>query len=328
MEKKFASLEELTKHYQAYQSNLEHVTRLNSENSQEQEGEDQTFGDTEFLDMDPEEFQQKYLTFTIPEGLPTNAEEEKTSGVAPEQTKTEEAEAQPAESTEETGRNLQEDDTLRNLQSIPLSFDWRSKGAVGVVKNQGSCGSCWSFASAANIEGLYYRKYGVLKNFSEQQLIDCSSANYACNGGFMEKAFAYIKSVGGLQTTTDYGSYKQYKKVCSFNKNKAVAKVKSWVFPGSNEVTIKNYLYNNGPIAAALNANTLQYYKGGIVNVTCSKTVNHAITLVGYGSSNGIDYWIVKNSWGANWGEKGYFRIRRGVGMCGINTYVVSAVLA
>jgi C1A family cysteine protease len=336
--KKFASLDELAKHYQAYQSNMDHVVRLNSENPTE-EGEDVTYGETEFSDMDPEEFQKRYLTFTIPEAVSPAQNDDKTSGNSDNSQGTEGDNAVPAApSTDaepstndnaDSGRNLQqEDDSLRNLQSIPSSWDWRTKGAVGVVKNQGSCGACWAFATAANIEGLYYRKYGVIKNFSEQQMLDCSTANYGCNGGFMEKAMAYVKTAGGLQQTSDYGSYKQYRKTCSFNRNKAVAKVKSWVFPGSNEVTIRNYVYNNGPITAALNANTLQYYRGGIVNVSCSRTVNHAVTLVGYGSANGLDYGIVKNSGGAPWGETGAFRINRGVGRCGINTYVVPAVRA
>jgi len=329
--KKFASLDDLTKHYQAYKTNMDHVNRLNSE-APVDEGEESVFGETEFSDMEPEEFQQKYLTFTLPEGVDVNQLNEKDSGnTETEKTPEEGAEpstAEPADST--TGRHLQQEDehTLRNLQSIPTSFDWRSKGAVGPVKNQGACGACWAFATVGNIEGLYYRKYGVLKNFSEQNLIDCSTANYGCNGGFFEKAMAYIKNAGGLQQTSDYGSYRAYRKTCAYNRTKAIAKVKSWVFVGSNEVTIRNYLYNNGPISVAFNASNFQNYRGGVYTASCSRTVNHGVTLVGYGSQNGIDYWIVKNSWGANWGEKGFFRIRRGVGLCGINTYVVSAVLA
>jgi cathepsin F len=278
------------------------------------------------------------MTFKVPEGVDVTQNNDKTTTEAGQTTT--EGDATPVASTTEpevpatenadasTGRHLQQDEHTRNLQSIPLSWDWRSKGAVGPVKNQGSCGACWAFATVGNLEGLYYRKYGVLKNFSEQHLLDCSTANYGCNGGFFEKAMSYIRNAGGIQQTGDYGSYKAYRKTCSFNRSKATAQVKSWTFVGSNEVTIKNYLYNNGPIAVALNANTLQYYRGGVVNVSCSRAVNHGVTLVGYGSANGMDYWIVKNSWGANWGEKGFFRIRRGVGMCGINSYVVSAVLA
>jgi cathepsin F len=329
--KKFNSLDELTKHYEAYNANMGHASRLNQENGKD-EGEDDTFGETEFSDIDPEEFQQKYLTFTVPEGQTTEKNDDVSGTTQPEADvatpETPEADTTATETNDaSTGRNLQQDEQ-RNLQAIPYSFDWRTKGAVGPVKNQGSCGVCWAFATVANIEGLYYRKYGVLRNFSEQQLLDCSLANFGCNGGFMEKAMTYVKNAGGLQQTGDYGTYKQYRKTCTFNKNKAVAKVRSYVMLGTNEVTIKNYLYNNGPITAALNANTLQYYRGGIVNVSCSRKVNHAVTLVGYGSSNGMDYWIVKNSWGPYWGDKGYFKIRRGVGMCGINTYVVSAVLA
>jgi len=319
--KKFASLDDLTRNFQNYIKNTDNIQKLNIENKKD-EGEDNIFGETEFTDMDPEDFSKRYLTFSPPEIKIEDTDDNNTNN---DENNTDSSNDAPA------GRNLQaeEEHELRNLQSVPASFDWRTKGVVGVVKNQGSCGDCWAFSATANIEGLYARKYGILKNFSEQQLLDCSLTNYGCNGGMMENAFSYIKSVGGFQLTSDYGSYRAYRKTCSFNRAKAIAKVSSWVFPGSNEVTIRNYLYANGPVSAALNANYLQNYRGGVLNISyCSTAVNHAITLVGYGSSNGIDYWIAKNSWGATFGENGYFRIARGRGMCGINTYVVSAILA
>jgi len=317
--KKFASLDDLTKNFQNYIRNTDNIDKLNSDNKKD-EGEDNIFGETEFTDMDSEDFSKRYLTFTPPAMKLEDTDADQTS-----------SENSANSNDVPTGRNLkaEEEHELRNLQSVPVSFDWRTKGVVGVVKNQGSCGDCWAFSATANIEGLYARKYGILRNFSEQQLLDCSLTNYGCNGGMMENAFSYIRSAGGFLQTADYGSYRAYRKTCSYNKSKAVAQVSSWVFPGSNEVTIKNYLYANGPISAALNANYLQNYRSGILNISyCSTGVNHAVTLVGYGSANGIDYWIVKNSWGATFGENGYFKIARGRGMCGINTYVVSAILA
>ena len=99
-----------------------------------------------------------------------------------------------------------------------------------------------------------------------------------------------------------------------------------------NEEDIKNYLLKTGPLAVALNADPLQYYDSGILDLDTEECdpegMNHAVTLVGYGSENGNDYWIVKNSWGTSWGEQGYFRIARGKGTCGINTYITSAILA
>jgi len=313
--KTFKSLEQLRKNFEAYQRSQEKIKRLNSM-FRNDDGEEM-FGETEFSDIDEQEFENTFLNFK-----PSDEELAKAEQGGEDNDPTLDPVATQKNSN---GRNLQSSEP-----EIAVNWDWRAKGAVGVVKNQGSCGACWSFASVANIEGLYYNKYGELYNFAEQSLVDCSLKNMGCNGGWMEKAFAYIRNVGGLQLTKDYGSYQQAKKTCRYNAEKAIAKVKSWVFPGTNEAKIRDYLFKNGPLAAAINAKNMQNYKGGILDPSktgCTNKVNHAVTLVGYGTSNGVDYWIVKNSWGAKWGEKGFFRIVRGQKACGINTYIVSAVL-
>ena len=214
----------------------------------------------------------------------------------------------------------------------PEAFNWVDQKALGAVKNQGSCGSCWAFSTVGNLEGLYYIKYGESKRFSEQQLVDCDDKDEGCNGGLMENTFEWIKENGGVQLESDY-PYKGRDQQCKQDKEKLVVKVDSFVKLDSvDEEVIKEYLYKTGPLAIALNANPLQYYYGGIVDddeKSCDpQGLNHGVVLVGYGSENGVDYWIVRNSWGASWGEKGYFRMLRGKGTCGINTYVTSAVLA
>lgn len=214
----------------------------------------------------------------------------------------------------------------------PEAFNWVDQKALGAVKNQGSCGSCWAFSTVGNLEGLYYIKYGENKRFSEQQLVDCDDKDEGCNGGLMENTFEWIKENGGVQLESDY-PYKGRDQQCKQDKEKLVVKVDSFVKLDSvDEEVIKEYLYKTGPLAIALNANPLQYYYGGIVDddeKSCDpQGLNHGVVLVGYGSENGVDYWIVRNSWGASWGEKGYFRMLRGKGTCGINTYVTSAVLA
>ena len=214
----------------------------------------------------------------------------------------------------------------------PEAFNWVDQKALGAVKNQGSCGSCWAFSTVGNLEGLYYIKYGENKRFSEQQLVDCDDKDAGCNGGLMENTFKWIKENGGVQLESDY-PYKGRDQQCKQDKEKLVVKVDSFVKLDSvDEEVIKEYLYKTGPLAIALNANPLQYYYGGIVDddeKSCDpQGLNHGVVLVGYGSENGVDYWIVRNSWGASWGEKGYFRMLRGKGTCGINTYVTSAVLA
>ena len=223
--------------------------------------------------------------------------------------------------------------------AAPDSFDWRDKGLVTPVRDQGMCGSCWAFSTVANLEGLYYKLKGVAVDLSEQILVDCDTYDSACNGGLMEYAFQWIKE-NGMETEEDY-PYTGYKGSCKADPSKYIdMKVTGWKKLGSSTSTwspvdeeeIKEFLYETGPLAIALNANPLQTYTGGILDKTSSQCpvsgINHAVTLVGYGAESGVDYWIVKNSWGANWGENGYFRIRRGTGCCGVNCYITTALVS
>ena len=223
--------------------------------------------------------------------------------------------------------------------AAPDSFDWRDKGLVTPVRDQGMCGSCWAFSTVANLEGLYYKLKGVAVDLSEQILVDCDTYDSACNGGLMEYAFQWIKE-NGMETEEDY-PYTGYKGSCKADPSKYIdMKVTGWKKLGSSTSTwspvdeeeIKEFLYETGPLAIALNANPLQTYSGGILDKTSSQCpvsgINHAVTLVGYGAESGVDYWIVKNSWGENWGENGYFRIRRGTGCCGVNCYITTALVS
>ena len=223
--------------------------------------------------------------------------------------------------------------------AAPDAWDWRDYGRVSPVKDQASCGSCWAFSTIANLEGLYYAKKGVMKTFSEQMLVDCDTSDSGCNGGLMEYAFSWLKKNGGIMTDTDY-PYKGVKQTCKSDKSKYVdMSVTGYKKLGSSYSTwspvdedeVKEFLYETGPLAVALNADPLQTYSSGILDVTSTKCptsgINHAVTLVGYGTAS-VDYWIVKNSWGTSWGEKGYFRIRRGNGTCGINCYITTATVS
>ena len=232
--------------------------------------------------------------------------------------------------------------TVKTTNAAPTSYDWRNQGRVSAIKDQASCGSCWAFATVANLEGLYYANKGVMKTFSEQMLVDCDTQDSGCNGGLMQYAFSWIKSNGGIMYDTDY-PYVGEEQTCKSDKTKyADFKVTGYKKLGStwstwscvDEDEIKEFLYETGPLAVALNADYLSSYTGGIVDYTSSKCpysgINHAVTMVGYGtdSSSSMDYWIVKNSWGKDWGESGYFRIRRGNGTCGINCYITTATVS
>ena len=226
-----------------------------------------------------------------------------------------------------------------STNAAPDAFDWRDKGAVATVKDQASCGSCWAFATCANLEGLYYLNKKVMKDFAPQHLVDCDTIDAGCNGGLMENSFTWIKESGGIMLEEDY-PYVGYKQTCKEDKTKYVdMKVTGYVKLGdaweswtpADENEVKELLYETGPLAIALNANLLQTYTGGIIDADKSKCspygLNHAVTLVGYGhdEETDLDYWLVKNSWGETWGEEGYFRIARGKGTCGIDMYITTA---
>ena len=230
---------------------------------------------------------------------------------------------------------------VKLTNAAPAAWDWRDKGYVAHVKDQGSCGSCWAFSTMANLEGQYYKNKGTMVTFSEQMLVDCDTYDSACNGGLMEYTFTWLQE-NGIMTDADY-PYVGYKQSCQKDPSKYIdMKVTGYKKLGSSTSTwspvdedeIKEFLYETGPLAIALNANPLQTYTGGILDKTSSQCpvsgINHAVTMVGYGHDDASDkdYWIVKNSWGQTWGEKGYFRIKRGSGTCGINNYITTATVS
>ena len=207
----------------------------------------------------------------------------------------------------------------------PASIDWRAKGAVTPVKNQGQCGSCWSFSTTGSLEGRYQIAGNKLTSFSEQQLVDCSKAegNQGCNGGLMDDAFTYLEK-NKIETEADYG-YTARDGTCKYDATKGVTGDKSFhdVTP-KDPVALKTAL-QGGPVSVAIDAGGLnfQLYFGGIMKHFCGTSLDHGVLVVGYGTEGSTDYWILKNSWGAGWGEKGYFRILRtmdaqGPGVCGL----------
>jgi cathepsin F len=210
----------------------------------------------------------------------------------------------------------------------PKSVDWRENGAVGPVKDQGQCGSCWAFSTVANLEGIYQIKNQQSIVLSEQNLVDCDKVDSGCNGGLMENSLAYVKE-NGIGLAKDY-PYKGRDQTCK--KFKSAMKVTGFTFaPSEDEEEIKTMLAQTGPLAIAINAGPFQFYSGGILEADSNECdpaeLDHGVAIVGYGSENGQEYWIVRNSWGSSWGEDGYIRIALGSGTCGINTYVITGDL-
>jgi cathepsin F len=219
--------------------------------------------------------------------------------------------------------------------AIPTAFDWRTKGAVTHVKNQGQCGSCWAFSTTGNVEGQYFlEKQGrELVSLSEQQLVDCDTVDQGCNGGLPSNAYVYIEKAGGLETETVY-PYTAEDGTCQFSQKSTVVKVGNWTALPTDEGELATWLVDNGPISIGINAEWMQTYVGGVSDpLFCDpSSLDHGVLIVGYGVNTDIiglktPYWIIKNSWGASWGESGYYLIVRGKGKCGLNTMATSALL-
>lgn len=169
-----------------------------------------------------------------------------------------------SESSEEQNVNYAKIPWVR----LPKEFDWRDKNAVGPVKNQGSCGSCWAFSVTGNIEGLHAIKTGNLELYSEQELLDCDTKDSACNGGLMDDAYEAIKQIGGLQLESEY-PYEGKQKQCRFSPAESQVKVKGHVDFAKNETAMAMWLVQNGPISIGINANAMQFYRGGVSHPWC-----------------------------------------------------------
>ncbi|KAL2465276.1 Cysteine proteinases superfamily protein [Abeliophyllum distichum] len=186
-----------------------------------------------------------------------------------------------------------------NVTAVPSSMDWRKKGAVTPVKDQGQCGSCWAFSAIGATEGINQIKTKKLISLSEQEIVDCdkTSDDQGCEGGYMEDAFEFIVKNKGIATESTY-PYEAADGAC--NKNKELSHA-----------------------AKILGGMAFQFYSSGVFTGYCGTELDHGVTAVGYGTtSDGTKYWLVKNSWGSSWGEEGYIMMQRDIGakegLCGI----------
>lgn len=207
---------------------------------------------------------------------------------------------------------------------LPHTIDWRDYGAVTDVKNQGQCGSCWSFSATGAMEGAWYIKTGDLVSLSEQQLIGCSTSygNDGCNGGLMDSAFEYAMDSG--MCTENEAPYTARDDSCSLCKH--IITIDSCTDVTSNNQKHLKEAVSRGPVSIGIEADTrvFQFYSGGVMgSPKCGTSLDHGVLIIGYGEEEGKKYWLVKNSWGDGWGEDGYIKILRSEeendpGICGI----------
>ncbi|XP_076971786.1 cathepsin W [Tamandua tetradactyla] len=310
-----------TQYNRTYSSPAEHARRLDifarnlalAQRLQEEDLGTAEFGVTPFSDLTEEEFGQIYG-------------QRRVTGEVPNANKAR---------SEEWGK------------PAPPTCDWRkAPGVISPIKDQKNCACCWAMAAADNIEALWGFKHHRLVELSVQELLDCNRCGDGCKGGFAWDAFTTVLNNRGLASEKDYpyrGNTKSDR--CLPKKHKRVAWIQDFIILPANEQIIANYLATHGPITVTINKKLLQQYKSGVIKAkptTCDPYhVDHVVLLVGFGKSKAVPgmgaeapqsrphrstpYWILKNSWGANWGEHGYFRLHQGNNTCGITKYPLTA---
>jgi C1A family cysteine protease len=284
--KKYSSFEEVENRFAIFRENFVAILKHNSDVTQ-----NFTLGINQFTDLTREEFREKYVG-----GLKVE--------VGSYGCKTFSSSASGA----------------------PSSIDWRSKNAVTSVKDQGQCGSCWTFSATGAVEGAWSISTGQLLDLSEQELVDCATGisygSHGCNGGQMEGAFKFVIEHGQCSLVSyPYTAKDGNCKSCS-----AIARISSCSDVKPNDQVSLKAAVSQQPVAVAISADTMifqSYSSGVITSANCYTSLNHGVLVVGYGTENGQDYWLVKNSWGTSWGNNGYVKIAKSSstndgGVCGI----------
>jgi len=285
-----------------YQSNQEYNYRLAVFNSNVQTAAKlqattnvTTFGITKFMDMTPAEFKQTILMNKL-----SQKEDPKNGPYTP----------------------------LQATVKAPSSFDWRSRpGVVTPVYNQGQCGSCWAFSATENIESQYALAGHPLKSLSQQQIVSCDTTDYGCEGGWPYNAYKYVMSAGGQELYSDY-PYTAETGTCQFNAAYIYAKINGWQYVTQNqdEQEMVNYLVANGPLSICVDAETWQYYTSGVLTAAnCGTSIDHCVEAIGYNLGASTPYWIVRNSWGQDWGVAGYIWLQYGKDTCAMAQVVTNS---
>lgn len=276
---KIYTTEEYVTRLAIFAKNLDMVDDLNKAHMAI--GGEAVFGITKFMDLTPEDFKKTYLTASE--------------------------------------NNHTQERIVPDVDVFAASVDWRTKHVVTPVKDQGQCGSCWAFSAIEAIES--YAKLNAsydLLHLSAQQVTSCDKVDGGCNGGNTETAYKYIVKAGGLEDDTDYPytSGGGRSGICKFKKDDVKVKITGYTAVKKGEDNLKKAV-NMGPASVCVAAGAFQTYNRGILKL-CPGAIDHCVQAVGYDDTAATPYWIVRNSWAADWGEKGYIRLEQGKDICKI----------
>jgi C1A family cysteine protease len=289
--KQYSTVEEEASRFETFKLSIDRVQARNAQSGTT------TFGLTKFADMTPEEFKSTLLGYIRP------AEKSDVGVLTPKDI------------------------------DVPQTLDWRTKNMVTPVKNQEQCGSCWAFSVTENIESMYCMKNQIdcttFPPLAPQEIVDCDTVDQGCDGGDPPTAYQFVIQEGGMEDESDY-PYTAQDGTCNFQANLVKVTISNWQYAtqNSDETTMQSNLVSWGPLSICVDAEPWQDYTGGVLMASdCSNQLDHCVQLVGYDMTQSTPFWIVRNSWGTDWGENGYIRLQYGQDTCGCADEATSAII-
>jgi len=294
--KVYATAEEKNLRFQNFKASLDRITMKNTKSS------GATYGLNKFSDMSPEEFKEKILMKPI---TPPSVEEKTKNVISPSP-----------------------------VDAAPTSFDWRNNKVVTAVKDQGQCGSCWAFSVTENIESVWmlanHITNATMTLLSPQQIVDCDTTDDGCNGGEPTDAYEYVISTHGLDSLNSY-PYTAEDGTCKFKPSAVVASIDNWKYGIQNgdENQMAANLASTSPFSICVDAQYWQDYTGGVLTAwECAwiNSLDHCVQATGFNTQGSSPYWIVRNSWGTDWGISGYILLQFGANTCGLTKLVTTAI--
>jgi len=293
--KVYTSKEEYNRRLAIFTANVNHINAMNAKSHGKT-----TFGINKFSDMTKAEFKNTILMTKLPEAIPV---------------------------TEGPYHNEK-----LNL-TIPSSFNWENTpGVVTPIYNQGQCGSCWAFSATENIESQWAIGGHALTSLSMQQIVSCDTTDYGCGGGWPYHAYAYVAGAGGQDSYASY-PYTAENTPCDFSKSSIVAELNpsnSWTYvtQSQDESEMATYLVAHGPLSVCVDASEWSSYSSGVFLASdCTTSIDHCVEAVGYNTAANPPYWIIRNSWGTDWGMSGFMYLQYGQDACAVAQVVTNSLI-